>query len=115
MSYLTNLHCSECKKTYKSSKIQTFCLDCNAPLIVNYDLASAMRTLDRDEFRSRPSGMWRWRELLPVLDQENMIHLGEGDTPLLPLHQLGNSLGISELYVKDESINPTGTFKARGK
>jgi threonine synthase len=58
--------------------------------------------------------MWRWREILPVHEPENMIHLGEGDTPLLHLPHLGASLGLSQLYVKDESINPTGTFKARG-
>jgi len=114
MSYLTDLHCYDCKQTYDASQIQTYCPDCQAPLIVNYDLAAARRDLDRDAFCSRPSGMWRWRELLPVHEQENMIHLGEGDTPLLHLPHLGSSMGLTQLYVKDESINPTGTFKARG-
>lgn len=114
MSYLTDLHCYDCKQTYDASRIQTYCPDCQAPLIVNYDLAAARRDLDRDAFCSRPSGMWRWRELLPVHEQENMIHLGEGDTPLLHLPHLGSSMGLSQLYAKDESINPTGTFKARG-
>ncbi len=114
MSYLTDLYCYDCKRTYDASRIQTFCPDCQAPLIVNYDLAAARRDLDRDAFCRRPSGMWRWRELLPVHNQENMIHLGEGDTPLLQLPHLGDSLGLKQLYVKDESINPTGTFKARG-
>jgi threonine synthase len=58
--------------------------------------------------------MWRWHELLPVLDVENQVFLGEGDTPLLPLPRLGSELGLSNLYVKDESNNPTGSFKARG-
>jgi threonine synthase len=58
--------------------------------------------------------MWRWHELLPVQDRENMISLGEGDTPLLRLRNLGNKIGLSQLFVKDESLNPTGTFKARG-
>jgi threonine synthase len=58
--------------------------------------------------------MWRWGELLPVQNKENQITLGEGDTPLLPLPRLGKALGLSNLYVKDESSNPTGTFKARG-
>jgi threonine synthase len=58
--------------------------------------------------------MWRWSELLPVKSQENMIFLGEGDTPLLPASRLGSQLGLHHLYVKDESLNPTGSFKARG-
>jgi threonine synthase len=58
--------------------------------------------------------MWRWRELLPVHDPENKITLGEGDTPLLHARNLGDELGLAQLYVKDESLNPTGTFKARG-
>jgi threonine synthase len=58
--------------------------------------------------------MWRWHELLPVLNAENQIFLGEGDTPLLSLPHLENELGLSNLYVKDESSNPTGSFKARG-
>lgn len=58
--------------------------------------------------------MWRWRELLPVREPANMIDLGEGDTPLLHLTNLGTELELSHLYVKDESLNPTGSFKARG-
>jgi threonine synthase len=58
--------------------------------------------------------MWRWREVLPLHEEKNMINLGEGDTPLLLLENLGADLGLNQLYVKDESINPTGTFKARG-
>jgi len=114
MSYLTDLHCYDCRQIYDASKVQTYCLDCQAPLIVDYDLAAAKSELDRDEFHRRPAGMWRWRELLPVHEKENMIYLGEGDTPLLHLPHLGSRLGLSQLYVKDESLNPTGTFKARG-
>ena len=114
MSYLTNLRCYDCNRTYDASQLQTFCPLCQAPLIVNYDLNVARKNLDRDEFSSRPRGMWRWRELLPVHETENMIHLGEGDTPLLHLPHLGSKLGLSHLNLKDESINPTGTFKARG-
>ncbi len=114
MTYLTDLRCYDCGQAYDASQVQTYCPDCQAPLIVNYDLEAARDKLDRDEFRSRPAGMWRWRELLPVHETENMIYLGEGDTPLLHLPRLGSSLGLSQLYVKDESINPTGTFKARG-
>lgn len=114
MSFLTDLTCYDCGQTFDATQIQTFCPDCQAPLIVRYDLNAAKQKLDRDEFHHRPAGMWRWHELLPVHDKENMIYLGEGDTPLLNLPHLGAKLGLSQLYVKDESINPTGTFKARG-
>lgn len=114
MSYITHLECHSCGNRFDSEKIQTFCPDCQAPLMVRYDLDSARENLDRDEFRHRPRGMWRWRELLPVRKPENMINLGEGDTPLLHLANLGSELGLSHLFVKDESLNPTGSFKARG-
>jgi threonine synthase len=82
--------------------------------MARYDLDSARRELDRDFFRRRPRGMWRWHELLPVYMPKNRINLGEGDTPTLSLPHLGARLGLSRLYVKDESLNPTGSFKARG-
>ena len=114
MSYLTHLQCHSCGSHFDPEKIQTFCPDCQAPLLARYDLEAARKNLDRDEFRHRPRGMWRWRELLPVQKPENMINLGEGDTPLLHLTNLGSELGLSHLFVKDESLNPTGSFKARG-
>ncbi|HNT23698.1 MAG TPA: threonine synthase [Anaerolineales bacterium] len=114
MSYLTHLECSGCGQRFDVHVIQTFCPACQAPLVALYDLISARQQLDRDEFRTRVAGMWRWRELLPVLDPLHILYLGEGDTPLLPVPRLGSKLGLSSLYVKDESLNPTGTFKARG-
>ena len=114
MSYLSYLQCSDCKRSFNADVVQTFCPDCQAPLLARYDLAKARETLDRDEFRHRLPGMWRWRELLPVHHSENMLTLGEGDTPLLRLPRLGEKLGLENLYVKEESRNPTGTFKARG-
>ena len=82
--------------------------------MARYDLERARRELDRDRFRHRSPGMWRWREVLPVFEDRNMISLGEGDAPLLLLHRLAEELKIPNLYVKDESLNPTGSFKARG-
>ena len=114
MSLIKDLQCHECNQTFDANVIQTVCPVCNSPLMVRYDLDSAREHCDRDEFRSRQSGMWRWQEFLPVHEPANMISLGEGDTPLLPLPNLGLELGLSHLYTKDESINPTGTFKARG-
>lgn len=114
MSYLSHLQCSQCYKIYDAEKVQTFCMDCQAPLLARYDLTTARKELDRDEFRRRRWGMWRWRELLPVSNANHEVSLGEGDAPLLHLPNLGYALGLENLYVKDESFNPTGSFKARG-
>lgn len=114
MTYFTELRCSQCGRNYDAGKLQTYCLDCRAPLMPVYDLEKAREHLDRDEFQTRPAGMWRWQELLPVDDPAHMISLGEGDTPLLPAGRLGDELGLSNLFIKDESLNPTGSFKARG-
>ena len=114
MSYLSHLVCSSCKRRFEADRIQTYCPDCQSPLLATYDLETARKKLDRDEFRQRLSGMWRWHELLPVHNLENIIHLGEGDSPLLALKKVGEELGFSDLQMKDESLNPTGSFKARG-
>ena len=114
MTYLTELKCSECGNHFDPGIVQTYCQDCQAPLLAEYDLEKASRDLDRDAFRVRPRGMWRWHELLPVENEKNRISLGEGDTPLMALPRLGEEMGLRHLYVKDESLNPTGSFKARG-
>ncbi len=114
MSYLTHLECSDCGQHYNANVVQTFCPNCQAPLMAVYDLDTARQRLDRNELRYRPAGMWRWHELLPVHNPINMLTLGEGDTPLLHVPRLGVELGLKNLYVKEESRNPTGSFKARG-
>ena len=113
-SYLSRLQCSGCGKEYSHTEIHTFCPLCQSPLLSIYDLEKARQSVDRDEVTHRKKGMWRWHELLPVLEEENQIFLGEGDTPLLSLPRLQKELGLSNLFVKDESSNPTGSFKARG-
>ena len=113
-SFLTDLECSGCGKICSASEIHTFCPDCQSPLLARYDLAAVRSQIDRDAIRRRPRGMWRWHELLPVVHPENFVFLGEGDTALLPIPNIGSQLGLSNLYVKDESSNPTGSFKARG-
>lgn len=113
-TYALYLECSDCGTRYSTREIHTFCPDCQAPLITRYDLAAARRHLDREAVRARPRGMWRWSELLPVDDPANQVNLGEGDTPTLRLPRLGSELGLTRLFLKDESFNPTGTFKARG-
>ena len=113
-SYLSHLACSGCGKQYDHQEVHTFCTACQSPLLSIYELEKARHSVDRDEVSRRRKGMWRWHELLPVLDPENQVFLGEGDTPLLSLPRLEKKLGLSNLYVKDESSNPTGSFKARG-
>src|SRR5574339_112687 len=113
-SFITHLECSKCHKEYSHEQVQTFCPDCKATLLPRYDLDAVRHHVDRDAISQRTRGMWRWHELLPVLHEENQVFLGEGDTPLLELARLGKELGLAQLYVKDESNNPTGSFKARG-
>ena len=113
-SLMTDLECSGCGERYSSEQVHTFCPDCQSPLLARYDLPKVRAQVDRDAMRKRGGGMWRWRELLPVRDTRNIIYLGEGDTALLRLPRLGAGLGLTNLFVKDESKNPTGSFKARG-
>lgn len=113
-SFIKHLTCSDCGRIYDVDQIQTFCPDCQAALVAIYDLEAARQHVDRDEIGRRPKGMWRWGELLPVRSAENVITLGEGDAPLLRVDHLGAQLGLTNIFVKDESVNPTGSFKARG-
>lgn len=114
VSYISRLICSDCGIVFSINEVHTFCPDCQAPLLVQYDLQSARKEISREMFYKRGKGMWRWHEFLPVEQYENMVTLGEGDTPLLQLPRLGKNYGLTNLFVKDESSNPTGSFKARG-
>ncbi len=82
--------------------------------MVAYDLDRAKESLTRESLRDRPPTLWRYEEVLPVEDRSNRITLGEGMTPLLKAERLGKHLGLYHLYIKDESLNPTASFKARG-
>ncbi|NND02272.1 MAG: threonine synthase, partial [Acidimicrobiia bacterium] len=84
------------------------------PLWVRYDLDAVERAVDRDELQGREPTMWRYRELLPVESNDNVVSLGEGMTPLLRADRLGAELGLNNLFIKDESQLPTGSFKSRG-
>ncbi|MEW6648654.1 MAG: threonine synthase [Chloroflexota bacterium] len=114
-SYLTHLECSRCGATRGADQLHTFCPACQTPLLARYDLAAAAQALRRENFAARPRGMWRWHELLPVQRAENALSLGEGDTPVLRLPRLAAQLNLPNLALKEESLNPTGTFKARGQ
>ena len=107
---LLELECSECGKKYDAAVEQHLCV-CGRPLLARYDLQRAATTLTLENLSSRPRTMWRYGEVLPNGDA---VTLGEGMTPLVRTARLGASMGLQRLYVKDEGLNPTGSFKARG-
>ncbi len=113
-STLTYLECPECGKHLDAKRLQTYCLDCQSPLMARYDLERARRSMSPADLAGRPRGLWRWAEILPVHDANARLSLGEGDTPLIPAKRLGRMIGLDKLFIKDESSNPTGSFKARG-
>jgi threonine synthase len=114
MSYFTHLECSvPCGAgPYDPRQEQHLCT-CGAPLLARYDLDAA-KAWSRESLAAREPNMWRYRELMPLFDGESPLTLGEGWTPLLHAHRLGERLGLERLFVKDESLNPTNSFKARG-
>ncbi len=114
MSYLSYLECANCTSRYNADEIQTLCTKCQRPLLACYDLETASQEWDRDSLQERAPNLWRYRELLPVRKREFALTLGEGFTPIFHAHRLGESIGMSHLFIKDESLNPTGSFKARG-
>jgi len=112
-TYLKELECPKCGKKYDPSKINHLC-ECGTPLLVRYDLEKIAKEASPRMWEERPKGLWRYRELLPVLKDENIVSLGEGGTPVFPLRKMASEFGVREVFVKDEGLNPTGTFKARG-
>jgi threonine synthase len=114
MSYLTHLECSKCGTRYEADEVQTVCKECGKPLFARYDLEAVREAVTKRELIGREASMWRYWELLPISDRKNVVSLGEGWTPLTQVRRLGASLGVSDLWVKDEGIIPTGSFKARG-
>ena len=113
-SFLSHLECPECGKIFNADQLQTYCPDCRSPLYARYDLPSVRSSIQKTAFSRRGRGLWRWAELLPVRNAAYRVTLGEGDTPLLLASHLGAQNGLSNLWIKDESLNPTGSFKARG-
>jgi len=115
MSFFTHLECSvPCgAPTLDPSQRHHLCA-CGAPLLARYDLAAA-RSWSRDSLVGRDPNMWRYRELMPLFDGEAPVTLGEGFTPLFHARALGATLGLNRLFIKDESLNPTNSFKARGQ
>ena len=112
--FVTHLECSKTGKTYEPNKIYNLS-EAGKPLLVRYDLKRAAQTLTKDSLKGRVSSLWRYREVLPVVSDENIVTLGEGWTPLPHARRLGALVGMPELFIKDEGANPTGSFKARGQ
>lgn len=112
-SLFTHLYCPHCGAKYVKDQLQTFCTknNCSNPLVAQYDLS---KPLSKDILANRSNDMWRYSELLPIEEEQNKVSLGEGMTPLLALPKLAAKLNLHQLLVKDEAINPTGSFKARG-
>jgi threonine synthase len=113
LSTISHLECSRalCAKTTSHNSLQNLCASCSAPLITRYDLGKAKSTFTLEALRLRARTMWRYEEVLP---DGIPVTLGEGMTPLIHARRLGERLGLRHLYIKDEGLNPTGSFKARG-
>jgi threonine synthase len=103
-----------CSKQLDADDLQNLCPKCGKPLLARYDLESAAKAFTRDVLPSRVHTLWRYREVLPVRDDNNVLTLGEGWTPLVHARRLGEELGFENLYIKEEGLNPTTSFKARG-
>jgi threonine synthase len=111
---VTHLECAACGARHEARRLHNLCVECGKPLLVRYDLRAAARTLTKESLKGRRADLWRYLEVLPAAREGDIVSLGEGWTPLLRAGRLGESLGLKELYVKDESQNPTQSFKARG-
>jgi threonine synthase len=114
MSFATSLECSRCREAFSPDELHGLCSLCESPLLVRYDLERAAVGSLREEFLRRPPTLWRYRELLPVREPDSIVSMGEGMTPLVQLKPTLAEGSVAQLWLKDESCNPTGSFKARG-
>ena len=112
--FLTELSCGLCGKSHSKSLLQTVCQNCQRPLLASYDLKAVSAILSRKDLAGREPSLWRYREVLPLPADEEPVSFGEGWTPLLPAPRFGPEIGLPNVWIKDESQNPTGSFKARG-
>ena len=113
--FLTHLTCARCGLKHDWAVLQNLCRECQSPLLATYNLGEVSRAWSRDSLKTRSDkSLWRYREVLPLPAVIEPVSLGEGGTPLLRLDRLGQRFGLDNLYVKDESVNPTQSFKARG-
>jgi threonine synthase len=113
MYLVTHLECSLCSQNFLPGAAHNLC-PCGGTLLVRYDISEARRTWSKAQIASGPRSMWRYLPVLPVKDQNSIVSLGEGLTPLVRTRRLGARIGADNLWIKDEGLNPTGSFKARG-
>src|SRR4030095_735732 len=111
---VTHLECALCGLRHEAQRLHNLCVERGNPLLVRYTLDRAKESFTKESLPARRADMWRYREVMPVENDDNVISLGEGWTPLMPARKLAEKTGISEVYIKDESLNPTQSFKARG-
>jgi threonine synthase len=112
---VTHLECALCGLRHEAGVLQNLCVECGKPLLVRYDFEKAAKALTRESLAAREASLWRYREVLPVENVDNIVSLGEGSTPLFRVDALAAALPIKlELFIKDEGQNPTQSFKARG-
>ncbi|MCI0349438.1 MAG: pyridoxal-phosphate dependent enzyme, partial [Acidobacteriales bacterium] len=114
MNFVTHLECALCRARHDHTTLQNLCTECQRPLWVKYDLAAIGKRIGKEAFMERASTLWRYTELLPVRNLDEVVSLGETMTPLLETRKLAAHFGVAHLWVKDESRLPTGSFKARG-
>lgn len=114
MGFLVDLVCTKTGKTYSKDLLWNLSPEAEAPLFARYDLDAVAKTMRREKLAERVPTMWRYAEVLPVENKQFQVSLGEGFTPLLQVTSLGRKIGVPKLYIKDEGLNPTGSFKARG-
>src|SRR5574342_1110866 len=108
LTQIKSLQCRECKKEYPPI-FKYICDECFGPLDVNYDFPS----VNKNTFANREHTYWRYFELLPIGEKSNIVSIGAGMTPLIKAEKLGKALGLNNLYVKNDSVNPTFSFKDR--
>jgi threonine synthase len=113
MTFFTHLECAACGERHDKDRLWNLCA-CGKPLVARYDLDAARAGFRRDALAGRVASMWRYAEMLPAPSPDAVVTLGEGWTPLLEAPRLGARLGLARVFVKDEALNPTGSFKARG-
>src|SRR5258708_36205395 len=113
MSAVKSLICRECQSEFEMQATHV-CELCFGPLEVRYDHAELERKVSRESIEAGPNSLWRYRDLLPLNDGAEPVTLGEGMTPLVRAERLGAELGLANLYLKNETMNPTNSFKDRG-
>ena len=113
-SYLTNLECTYCGETFSADEPMRLCDKCGKVLYPRYDISTASKNFTKDLLRDRAPNMWRYFEMMPIREESNIVTLGEGFTPIFETKALGAKIGSNSLFLKDEGLNPTASFKARG-